>query len=249
MKDTEECLLANAAQYLIDGGEEDAASVLLSCELTVIYIDTAFEMSGERSWDLVEVELAGPRFAYEIIINPELEIKSSIAKAFEALSPFDGGGVFRELSAKVRMIDIEPDWRRELLEIARGKGINNQAQRSENGATWKNLRFRSGSEIKIAQALEKTGVLFLPNCLARLGMVGSRQNREADFLVCQNGKWGILEVDGLPFHPPSRTVEDHERDRLFKLHGITLIEHFDSNECYKKPDEVVCTFLTLLKSH
>ena len=112
--------------------------------------------------------------------------------------------------------------------------------------TWNNLGFRSASEIKIAQALDKAGVLFLPNCKARLGSGEDRLNREPDFLVCHNGKWGILEVDGEPFHSLTRTVQDHERDRLFKIHGITVAEHYDASKCFNNPDEVVNEFLRIL---
>jgi len=55
-----------------------------------------------------------------------------------------------------------------------------------------------------------------------------------------------LKVDGEPFHPPSRTVHDHTRDRLFKEHGIRVVEHFDASECFERPDDVVARFLKLL---
>ena len=82
--------------------------------------------------------------------------------------------------------------------------------------------------------------------MARLGLK-DRLNREPDFLVCYEGKWGILEVDGEDSHPPSRTVDDHERDRLFKQHGILLVEHFDASECWENADGVVKKFLELLR--
>src|SRR5260221_503562 len=104
----------------------------------------------------------------------------------------------------------------------------------------------SASSFKIAEALDKANVLFLPNCKARLGIPSSRENREADFLICTDGKWGILEVDGEPFHPPSRTVYDHERDRLFRSHGIRVVEHYDATKCYNEPDTVVQEFLQML---
>jgi len=109
----------------------------------------------------------------------------------------------------------------------------------------RNLGLRNAlSEVRIARALDAAGVLFLPNCLARVE-VGSdkRATREADFIVCHNGKWGILEVDG-PFHP--RAVVDHERDRAFRGHRIKVIERFDWEECYKDANGVVRRFLTLL---
>jgi hypothetical protein len=150
------------------------------------------------------------------------------------------------LSGFCSFFDIDPDWRQELLEIARGKGAHNQAVKDAHARTWKNLRFRSQSEIRIAQAFDDAGVFFLPNCMGRLGAPTERRNREADFLVCQDAKWGILEVDGEPFHPPSRTVQDHERDRLFKAQGLRVIEHFDASRCFEKPNEVVQEFLKIL---
>jgi very-short-patch-repair endonuclease len=76
---------------------------------------------------------------------------------------------------------------------------------------------------------------------------GIRKNKEPDFVVCENGRWGILEVDGEPFHPPTRTTEDHKRDRDFLAHGIRVVQHYDANECYQQPDRVVANFLNLLR--
>ena len=63
--------------------------------------------------------------------------------------------------------------------------ISNQATGAEQVRIWKNFRFRSESEVRIAAALDKiNGVMFLPNCKARVGPSDSRLNREPDFLVC-----------------------------------------------------------------
>ncbi len=88
--------------------------------------------------------------------------------------------------------------------------------------------------------------MYIPNCKARLSSSEGRINREPDFVVCVKGKWGILEGDGEPFHPPSRTVHDHERDRLSRAYGISVVEHFDATECYQDPDGVVKKFLHIL---
>jgi hypothetical protein len=111
---------------------------------------------------------------------------------------------------------------------------------------WQNLSFSSISEVKIAQALDRVGVLFFPNCRGRLTTTQGRQNRECDFLVCYEGIWGILEVDGEPFHPVSRAAEDHKRDGFFLDHGV-WVHRFDSDECFKSPDNVVRRFLQRLK--
>ncbi|MEH1953643.1 pentapeptide repeat-containing protein [Nostoc sp.] len=112
--------------------------------------------------------------------------------------------------------------------------------------TWEGLRYRSKSEIEIAKALDRAGVLFIPNSLARLNSPEGRRNLEPDFIVCHQGKWGILEVDG-PWHTPSRRVEEQERERLFRFHGIRVVERFDSKKCEKQPNEVVKEFLQMIE--
>ncbi|MEA5572654.1 hypothetical protein [Calothrix sp. UHCC 0171] len=108
------------------------------------------------------------------------------------------------------------------------------------------LRFRSRSEIKIYEVLKKRNVLFFANATAVLGSKDIK--KEPDFLVCQNGKWGILEVMGEPYHPSSTAMKDHERARLFKNYGLLYIEFYDAARCYSKPDEVVDDFLHRLSS-
>jgi hypothetical protein len=40
---------------------------------------------------------------------------------------------------------------------------------------------------------------------------------------------GILEVDGEPFHPPSRTTADHTRDRISPCTLLTIMTGIDSS--------------------
>jgi len=127
--------------------------------------------------------------------------------------------------------------------------INNQGVQFYSNSTihtWERLRFRSKTEIKIAEALDRTGVLFVPNSLARLTTPKGRENKEADFLICYNGKWGVLEVDG-PYHTAERRVEEQERERIFKKNGIKVVERFDSERCYNHPDEVVQEFFNMIE--
>ncbi|MFH1112924.1 MAG: hypothetical protein V1792_03300 [Pseudomonadota bacterium] len=236
-------ILASAARFLIEGGEEDAASVLLSCSLAFWQSGDAWFV-GDETREALHVKLTGPRAAYEILNDSNHSITQAIWRALEAVLPENT--YIKHFTAHVQHIAIDPNWREELLQIARGLGVHNQAAQGRALRVWNNLFFRSQSEIRIAEALDHAGVLFFPNCRGRLG-VGTRENREADFLICHDGKWGILEVDGEPFHPPSRTVQDHARDRMFREHGIRLVEHFDATECYNKADDVVRRFLSLLE--
>jgi hypothetical protein len=123
--------------------------------------------------------------------------------------------------------------------------VHNNLFAYKGAIEWNHLRFRTVGEVRIAEALDAVGVLFLPNCRARLGEKDDRENREPDFLICSRGMWGILEIDGRS-HTPSRTVDDHDRDRLFKLHGIRVVEHFDDAECFENAKQVVAKFLRIL---
>jgi very-short-patch-repair endonuclease len=237
-------LLASAARFLIDGQEEDAANVLLSCSLDVWESGETWYQGDERLC-AVHVEHTGPRMAYDILNNRDHPITKAVLRALEAVLPTHT--YIKHFAVAAELMSLDPRWREELLEIARGKGVHNQAIEAKAPRIWNNLRFRSESEVRVARALDQANVMFLPNCRARIGLQGNRQNREADFLVCHNGKLGILEVDVEPFHPPSRTAEDHERDRLFKLHGILVVEHFDAGECFENPAGVVARFLNILK--
>src|SRR5205809_5425507 len=123
-------------------------------------------------------------------------------------------------------------------------GLNNSFFTTESTVEYDDLRFRSPAEIAIYRGFKhRDGILYFPNAAAVLG--GSGQKKEPDFLVCQAGKWGILEVMGDKCHARS-AVKDHERARLFKAHGIRCIEFFSASRCEMAPESVVDEFLALL---
>ena len=109
------------------------------------------------------------------------------------------------------------------------------------------LIFRSKTEIKIYEVLREHNILFFVNATAVLA--GKALKREPDFLICQNGKWGILEVMGEQAHPSSTAPRDHDRGRLFEDYGIRCIQFYDAARCYKQPDEVVADFLKRLAQY
>ena len=136
---------------------------------------------------------------------------------------------------------------------ARGTQVANRAElvpfqrRTEpetyRSLEWKGMIFRSKSEIKIAKTLDHRGIFFIPPTRVRLNAgKADRQSRELDFVICHEGKWGVLEVDG-PFHVREA---DAERDGLLKAHGIASIQRFPSERCYQEPQAVVDEFLSRL---
>ena len=120
----------------------------------------------------------------------------------------------------------------------------------DNIITWEHLSFRSQSEVKIAEELDKRNLLFFPNSAARLTTKKGRENKEPDFLICykttKGFKWAILEVDGF-YHTPERRVEEQERERDFERNGVRIYR-FDSKKCYREPNKVVDEFLELLEN-
>lgn len=218
--------------------------MLLACSIEErVYGSSSY--SGDKVIRSVYLRLRGPRTAVDILSDPTHPLYASVHRALQSVLHHDECLV--PLEIRMELADLDKGWREELTEIARGRGVHNQAVSAEPARIWRGLRFRSASEVRIAEALDRGGVLFFPLCLGRVTGPEGRVNREPDFLVCHEGRWGILEVDGEPFHPPQRAAHDHERDRLFKKHGIRVVEHYDATRCYENPDEVVANFLSILE--
>jgi hypothetical protein len=232
-----EQVIASAIHFLTEGNETEFAASLLSCNIEME------EWSRNDVYFTVNVVIQAPRSSYDFLSTDEHY--SRIREVISAVLPHTY--VINDLFIGAARITVDEGWRKEALALLERTTIHNQAASAPAPRIWKNLRFRSEAEVRVAAALDAVGVLFLPNCLARLGLQDQRLNREADFLVCHNGKWGILEVDGEPFHPPQRATQDHARDLLFQNHGILIVHHADATECYENAPQVVERFLRLLE--
>src|SRR5260221_4543015 len=237
-----EKLLANATNFLIQGQEFNEASILLLCDINVsIWNDDNYGPTE------LAISLTSNRAIYDIIQSRNNPSTEAIRRAFNAVLPYD----YRvgKLNGIVQLDEFDSDWRTKMLEMIEGKMPLNQCLpiQEKPRHSWAYLLFRSPIEVTIAQTLDKYKVLFLPNCMARLGIPGSRENKEADFLVCNDGQWGILEINGDTYHVNS--AKDHNRGRLFKLHGIKMFEPYEASRCVKEPNKVVQEFLELVKKN
>jgi hypothetical protein len=125
------------------------------------------------------------------------------------------------------------------------KPLNNCFFKTENTVKHDELNFRSKAEITIYEELKKRSLLFFPNAAVLGG--NKSEKREPDFLICNQGKWGILEVMGDAWH--TNASKDHDRARLFKDHGVLCMEFFNATECTAKPAVVVDRFLGILAQH
>lgn len=235
--------LYSMIRYLLEGGEKAEAQMLLSCELTT---DTEVEHFSFGDPHLTMVfTLRGPRRVYEALGADEfIDLRSLVANAAMALKPSDVHSVRVERGA-ILAGGLTSGWREDLAAIMDGRDVDNQAIGFSATQTWQGLRFRSKSEVRIAEALENANVMFFPNCKARLGSRDRRRNSEADFAVMLDGVWGVLEVDG-PHHE-GRASADHERDRPFHHHGAAIVQRYESLRCFQDAEAVVLEFLALLK--
>ena len=127
-------------------------------------------------------------------------------------------------------------------------GLNNCFFKTEKTITHDELRFRSPPEIAIYDELKRRPLLFFPNCAAVLGGAKA-EKREPDFLICDKGHWGILEVMGETYHTNLNAVKDHDRARLFKDHALLCIEFYPAQRCTSDPKAVVDAFLAILAKH
>jgi very-short-patch-repair endonuclease len=110
--------------------------------------------------------------------------------------------------------------------------------------------FRSKVEIRVAEELEKRGVLFFANARGRYSLDGSPISTkylngrfEVDFLIFHQGKCVILEIDG-PQHKKQRE-RDYATDRLMLKEGLPTMR-FTDQECREKTVEVVNEVLSYL---
>ena len=78
--------MASIAQFLIDGSQEDAVSVLLACSLIELKNGESWWDGGEQTYAM-HVHLPGPRYAYEILRDETHPITNAVRDAIKALLP------------------------------------------------------------------------------------------------------------------------------------------------------------------
>lgn len=118
---------------------------------------------------------------------------------------------------------------------------------------WGGLYLRSEAEIRIAEALEQTGLLYFANARGRVGLkdtlVSDSQltgRVEADFMVFYQGVCLILEVDGKHHNAEGQSVRDYARDRVLLRAGLPTVR-FTAKDCLQRPQQVVAEFVSILQ--
>ena len=141
--------------------------------------------------------------------------------------------------------------------VASNKGTNFQSQQVTQGIgnpplEWGGMSFWSQTEIKIAEQLDKKGVLFFANARGRKNGQGFPVSvtggivrlLEIDFLVFYKGKLITLEVDGKHHQQNGQIDRDYIRDRILLREGIPTAR-FTASECYNHTEAVIHEFLSM----
>lgn len=114
---------------------------------------------------------------------------------------------------------------------------------SENEINWNGFCFHCDAQVKIAEILDRTSTLFIPNSQLRIPTATGRQNQKADFLIFHQNKLGILKIDSESSH---QNATEDEMCGLLIDSGISLVKHYDATRCSEQPDLVVQEFLEIL---
>lgn len=234
-------------EMLIQGGYRNVAAAVVDADLAI----------DRDQWQYSQMILNLPHTAYIIVRNDD-ELKQSIANTLS----FVCHGYYVDqndnvldsipVDYRVKLLDAPEGWR----SIARDAILNakdpNQgfvtekmfSKRRQQTLVYNEMKFGSQSEIRIAQELERRGVLFLPLPLAVRHETGEnwQDHKEPDFIICHDGVWGVLEVS---VHA-ARFEQDSEKRSWFERSGILCYRPYSGERCYNSSAEVVDEFLTNL---
>lgn len=231
-------------------------------EVAALVVESEFSLvhSGSQGQTLF-VDVPPPTYPF-VVTEPNIrQLMEVTARAVAKGYFYDEFGNILEADAlkiefRVKLIDVEEGWRDKIKELISNAKDSNQgvvtekvfAREKKRTLLYNEMKFGSHAEVRIAQELERRSILFFPLPLAVRSETGRDHldHREPDFLICNDGVWGILEVSN---HSPDRYEQDSTKDAWFKKSGILCIEHRTADKCSKQPSDVVDEFLSILAKH
>jgi hypothetical protein len=257
VSDLEKSLHRTWVQALVEYGYTEIAAIAIDAEISIMTITRGDESEWVDIPSVIWIDIPIYFFDFfqkhkELAEKTLREIlKGHIYDSWNRLVEND----YLEIQLRVSLIEVEEGWknviRREITEPKEpNQGVITEkvfARHGKRPYIYNEMKFGSKSEIKIAQELESRKVLFFPLPLAVRCETQKfyEDHREVDFLICNDGAWGILEI---AFHS-DRYEKDKEKDAWFKRSGILCIEHYTAEKCFGYPKAVVDEFLEVLSMH
>lgn len=257
MNDLEQSLHRTWVQALVERGSSELAAIAIDIEITII--SKHHEYSDGRISTPSEVRLDVPLSSLEFVKTNAEVIEETLFEICEG-HIYDSEDMIvknseLKVAFRIALLKVEEGWkniaRRMILEAQDpNQGVITEkvfSRRGERPHIYNEMKFGSKSEIRIAQELEARKVLFFPLPLAVRCETGKfyEDHREADFLICNDGSWGVLEIA----HHAGRYEKDKEKDAWFKKSGILCIEHYTAEKCFNAPKLVIDEFLEVLAKH
>lgn len=245
-------------EALVEFNLSSLASVAIDTQLMIA---TEEYNEGFNSWVSVPraIILDIPISTYAFIKKNEEAVKRTVRGVCQGhISDSNGRKIDvseLDIEFRVALLEVEEGWQNIIRRLIADSRHPNQAlitakafeKRGQQPLVYNEMRFATKAEIRIAQELETRNVLFFPLPLAVRYETGNFYNdhREVDFLICNDGVFGILEVS----HHTNRYEQDKEKDAWFKKSGILCVEHYTTERCLDAPDKVVDEFLGVLAKH
>ena len=239
-------------QLLLENNYNEIAAMALDTDIERLYKTYEDEARGWMQY-YYGIAFIIPASSYALVNNDDL-IKNLMERAIRAVSVGHINAAPEELEFeyRVKLIEPEEDWREVVRELITHKTHPNQGivtekvflRKGKAPIVYNEMNFASKTEVRIAQELEEHSILFFPLALAVRAETSIlwKDHREVDFLICDEGVWGILEIA----HHPDRYEVDKEKDFWFKKSGILCVEHYTAKKAYKSPAMVVDEFLETL---
>jgi hypothetical protein len=251
MNELEQRIHRTWVQLLVDEDCKQATAIAVDSDLHLRYIGNqrfVIDEQGTMQWfSVVEVTFHIPTSS-KSLVNNDQSIKDVMEYAASEILQdrilflevaIDNEYEWQDVKAELiqyayttKLLEIEPDWQSAIKKSVVGRGIANQgnitekafARENKEVITYNEMKFGSRTEIRIAQEFERRKILFFPLPLAVRADTGTayKDHREVDFLVCNDGVWGVLEVSN---HDSARYEMDKEKDAWFKQSGILCVEH------------------------
>ena len=92
----EQEIYQNALNWLRQGNEIEAATILEKCELELHFVDMMFELGGERDYMMYDVTIYAPRSVYQLATDEENKHIEQIQEAIQ--SSFRDDSILRSIN-------------------------------------------------------------------------------------------------------------------------------------------------------
>jgi hypothetical protein len=237
-------------EALVQLGHPEYAAIVIDCELQLeVSKSGGYEFFVEMPVALLANVENDPAFARVVTETCRKIMRGHLLDQNDA--HLDVSTI--PVSFRAKHLELAENWkaqtRRLILEAAEAnqgaltKKAFELAGRSP--IVYNEMTLSSQAEVRLAQEFENRRVLFFPRPLAVRADTGERfvDHQEPDFVVCHDGKWGILEVSHSS--PEASQIADEKGDWLMRS-GMRTVLHFPADRCYIEPGVVVDEFLTAL---